>query len=245
MTPLRVAHVTTVDSTLWYLLRPQLRAVLDAGGEVVGISAPGPWVGPLADEGVRHVTLPSSTRGWNIRADVRAAIDLWRILRAERVDVVHTHNPKPGVYGRIAGRLAGVPVVVNTNHGLWFGDGTPLRRAAVLLLEGIAARFSDAELVQNPEDLALLVRWRLNSPGRTELLGNGVDLARFRPPIDAAERATARAALGVDDGHVVVGTVGRLVAERGISSSSTPPAPSASVSSWSSSGRTIPTSPMP
>ena len=127
-------------------------------------------------------------------ADLRAAGDLWRILRRERVDVLHTHNPKPGVYGRIVGRLAGVPVVVNTNHGLYFGDGGGRRRLAVLALEGIAARFSDAELVQNPEDLALLVRWRLNSPRRTRLLGNGVDLARFRPPADADERAGARAA---------------------------------------------------
>jgi glycosyltransferase involved in cell wall biosynthesis len=214
--PFRVAHVTTVDSSLWYLLRPQLLAVLEEGGEVVGISAPGPWVAALERDGVRHIALPSSTRGWDVAADVRAAIDLWRILRSERFDVVHTHNPKPGVYGRVVGRLAGVPVVLNTNHGLYIGDGKRARRAAVLALEGIAARFSDAELVQNPEDLALLVRWRLNSPRRTFLLGNGVDLDRFRPPADAGERERARAELGAAPDQVVVGTVGRLVAEKGL-----------------------------
>jgi glycosyltransferase involved in cell wall biosynthesis len=211
----RVAHLTTVDSSLWYLLRPQLLAVLEAGGEVIGISASGPWVDALAQDGVRHLALPSSTRGWNVGADLRAAADLWRILRAERVDVLHTHNPKPGVYGRIVGRLAGVPVVVNTNHGLPFGEGRRARRAAVLALEGLAARFSDAELVQNPEDLALLTRWRLNTPTRTSLLGNGVDLDRFRPPADDAERQAARAVLGAEPGQIVVGTVGRLVAEKG------------------------------
>ena len=212
---MKVAHVTTVDSSLWYLLRPQLCGVLAAGGEVIGISAPGPWVAALESDGVRHLPLRSSTRGWDVLADLRAAGDLWRILRRERVDVLHTHNPKPGVYGRIVGRLAGVPVVINTNHGLYVGDDGGLRRLPVLALEAIAARCSDAELVQNPEDLALLTRWRLNSPRRTRLLGNGIDLRRFRPATDSAERAAARAALGVADDQVVVGCVGRLVAEKG------------------------------
>lgn len=212
---MRVAHLTTVDSSLWYLLLPQLRAVRDGGGEVIGISAPGPWVDKLAAEGVGHEPLPSSTRGWDPLADVRAARELWRILRRERVDVLHTHNPKPGLYGRVVGRLAGVPLVVNTNHGLYVTEGRGLRRAVVLALEGVAARFSDAELIQNPEDLAVLTRWRLNRPSRTRLLGNGVDLTRFRPPTGDGERAAARAALGARPDQVVVTMVGRLVAEKG------------------------------
>jgi glycosyltransferase involved in cell wall biosynthesis len=212
---IRLAHLTTVDSSLWYLLRPQLRAVVDRGGEVTGISAPGPWVAAVEADGVRHLALRSSTRGWSLAADLRAAAELWRILRRERFDVLHTHNPKPGVYGRIVGRLAGVPLVVNTNHGLYATEGRSLRAAAVLALEGLAARFSHLELIQNPEDLARLARWRLTSPRRTRLLGNGVDLDRFRPPADAAERDRARSALGAGRDDVVVTMVGRLVAEKG------------------------------
>lgn len=212
---MRIAHLTTVDSSLWYLLRPQLLGAIAEGHEVIGISAPGPWVARLAADGVRHVALPSSTRGWSVRADLRAARDLDRILRRERVDVLHTHNPKPGVYGRIVGSLAGVPVVVNTNHGLYTGQRQRWKHLAVLAVEGVAARFSDVELVQNVEDVGQLTRWRLNSPRRTRLLGNGVDLSRFRPPRDAAEREQARTALGIRPDQILVGTVGRLVVEKG------------------------------
>lgn len=213
--PLRVAHLTTVDSTLWYLLRPQLRAVVDRGGEVCGISAPGPCVAVLERDGVHHIPLPSSTRGWNLVADVRAAAELWRILRRERYDVLHTHNPKPGVYGRIAGRIAGVPIVVNTNHGLYFAGGARWRRFVVLAAEALASRFSDAELIQNPEDLALLTRWRVTPRRRTRLLGNGIGLDRFRPAASDDERSVARAQFGARPDQVVVGIVGRLVAEKG------------------------------
>ena len=215
--PVKVAHLTTVDSSLRYLLRPQLRAVRDRGGESIGISAPGPYADELAAEGIRHVPLGSSTRGMNLLADVRAAAELWRILRRERPDVLHTHNPKPGIYGRIVGRLAGVPIVVNTCHGLWATENDRLlKRWVVLALEAVAARFSHAELIQNVEDLELLTRRRINVPSRTKLLGNGVDLDRFAPgTIDPKDRLAVRDELGAGPDTIVVGIVGRMVAEKG------------------------------
>jgi glycosyltransferase involved in cell wall biosynthesis len=213
-----VAHLTTVDLSLEYLLLPQLRGARAAGADVVGISAPGPSVPRLAAVGVRHIPLPGSTRGMDLRADLHSARALWRILRAERPHVLHTHNPKPGVYGRIVGRLAGVPLVVNTVHGLY---ATPedrwRKRLGVYAMEAVAARFSDVELVQNEEDLDLLGRWRLTPPRKLRFLGNGVDLDRFRPDAVPPDRRHAlRAELGApDDDTVVVGIVARLVHEKG------------------------------
>jgi glycosyltransferase involved in cell wall biosynthesis/FMN phosphatase YigB (HAD superfamily) len=216
---LKVAHLTTVDSSLRYLLYPQLTAIRDRGGDVFGISAPGPYADGLAAEGIRHVPLASSTRSMNPLADLRAAVELWGILRRERPDVLHTHNPKPGLYGRVVGRLARVPIVVNTCHGLYATGTDPwLQRTIVLVLEGIAARFSHAELVQSEEDLDLLVRRHAYPRRRTRLLGNGIDLRRFRPGVlTDDERARLRAdELGARDDQVVVGMVGRQVAEKGL-----------------------------
>ena len=214
---MRVAHLTTVDMSLRFLVLPQLRSVVELGGEAYGISADGPFVDEIVATGVRFVPLEGSTRGWSLGDDLRAAWALWGILRKIRPDVLHTHNPKPGVYGRIVGRLAGVPLVVNTVHGLYATeDDRPTKRLVVYLLEAIASRCSDAELVQNPEDLELLTRWHISAPGKTSLLGNGVDLERFHPGrFDPEERARIRAEVGARPDQVVVGVVGRLVAEKG------------------------------
>jgi glycosyltransferase involved in cell wall biosynthesis len=180
--PVKVAHLTTVDLSLRYLVMPQLTAATRFGWEAIGISAPGPYVAELEAAGIRHIPLPTSSRGWGLRADLRAAGDLWRILREEKVDILHTHNPKPGLYGRILGRLAGVPIVVNTVHGLYATeDDATAKRAAVYLTEGVASRFSDAELVQSVEDLELMTRYHITRRHRSALLGNGVDLSRFDP----------------------------------------------------------------
>jgi glycosyltransferase involved in cell wall biosynthesis len=214
----KVMHLTTVDSSLRYLLLPQLTAVCDCGGEAVGVSGPGPDVESLERDGIRHVPLTASTREMDPLADLRAAVQLWRILRRERPDVLHTHNPKPGFYGRVVGRLARVPIVVNTNHGLYATEDDGWRRRTVVLaLEAVAARFSHAELVQNPEDLGLLVRRRVNARSRTRLLGNGINLDRFQPhALGSVERAALRTELGAGPGDIVVGMVGRLVAEKGV-----------------------------
>lgn len=215
--PLTVAHLTTTDISLELLLGAQFDAVVSAGGEALGISAPGPFVEALERRGVRHVALRSSTRGWNPLADVRAAAQLWGVLRRERPTVLHTHNPKPGLYGRIVGRLARVPIVVNTVHGLYATeDDRWMRRAVVYGLEAVASRFSHAELVQNAEDVATMRRFRLAAGAKVRHLGNGVDLSRFRPGrLTVEQRRSLRAEWGVGDGDVVVGTVGRLVAEKG------------------------------
>lgn len=210
-----ILHLTTVDLSLAKLLLPQLIAFRDAGYDVVGVSAPGPYIAELEAAGIRHVALERSTRAADVRSDLAAAREFVSICRRLRPDIVHTHNPKPGVYGRIGARLARVPVVVNTVHGLYAQPGDPLlKRTVVYGLERMAASCSDGELLQNPEDLPVLRRLRI--PDRKlHLLGNGVDLARFDPSEHADDRTAVRRQLGVDDDHLVVGLVGRLVAEKG------------------------------
>ena len=212
----KIAHLTTVDLSLRYLLLAQIEGSLAAGDEVLGISARGPDVPFLEERGMRFEDLAGSTRSMSIRGDLRAARSLWRILRRERPDVLHTHNPKPGIYGRVVGRLAGVPRVVHTTHGLYAAPDDPLpKRLVVYGLEAVASRFSHVELVQNPEDLELMRRWRIAPRRKLRLLGNGVDLDRFHPT-DPARRRAVREELGIQPGDVVVGLVARLVAEKGI-----------------------------
>lgn len=213
----KVIHVTTTDMSLELLLGPQLRAFADAGYEVVGASAPGPYVERLEADGIRHTPLVNATRAMDPVRDLKAFPELVRVLRRERPDIVHTHNPKPGWYGRPAARLARVPAVVNTVHGLYATeDDRFVRRAGVYALERAAAACSHAELVQNPEDTAVLRRLRVPAK-RLHELGNGIDLARFDPAApDPAVVATTRKEFGADDDTVVVGAVGRLVWEKGL-----------------------------
>jgi glycosyltransferase involved in cell wall biosynthesis len=212
-----VVHVTTTDMSLELLLGPTLEAVAGAGYRVIGASAPGPHVAALARRGIEHVPLAHATRAMAPTEDGRALAELVALFRRLRPSIVHTHNPKPGVYGRLAARLARVPVVVNTVHGLYALPEDPWpKRAAVYGLERLAASCSHAELLQNPEDLPTLRRLRVPAD-RLAVLGNGIDLERFDPStVSVDDRAAARREMGATaDDDVVVGLVGRLVREKG------------------------------
>jgi len=207
-------HLTTADISLELLIGPQLSAFRRAGYEVVGVSAPGPFVDRITGRGVEHIAMSHATRSMDLGADVSALGELVSLFRERRPDIVHTHNPKTGVYGRVAARLARVPAIVNTVHGLYAtGDDSLARRSAVYAAERIAAACSHVELVQNPEDLATLRTLGVH-PGKLRLLGNGIDLDRFRSD-DGATRRRIRAELDIPDSSVVVGAVGRLVREKG------------------------------
>jgi glycosyltransferase involved in cell wall biosynthesis len=210
----RLLHVTTTDMSLELLLGPQLRAFRDAGYEVHTASAPGPFVSALEADGIAHHPLRHATRSFAPAHDAAAAAELYRLFRRLRPAIVHTHNPKPGVYGRLAGRAAGVPLVVNTQHGLYAqATDRAARRLPVYALERLAAACSQVELIQNPEDLETLAR--LGVPrAKLRLLGNGVDLNRFGAQ-NQTVRKDVRSELGIDDDAVVIGAVGRLVWEKG------------------------------
>ena len=210
---MRVAHLTTVDMSLALLLETELAEDVAAGHTVFGISAAGPYVDRVEQVGVTHVPVSALTRTWNLHADLASFFELFRTIHRLHLDVLHTHTPKAGVMGRIAGRLAGVPVVVNTCHGLWARPEDALaKRVLVYTAEGLAARFSDFELFQNAQDMATL--GPVLKRGRARVVGNGVDLERFRP--DPEGRRRVRAEWGIGDGEIVVGTIGRRVREKGL-----------------------------
>jgi glycosyltransferase involved in cell wall biosynthesis len=212
----RLVHLTTTDISLALLLGPQLRAFAAAGYDVIGISAPGSHVAELERWGIRHVPLKQATRSMAPHRDLLAMNELFRILRQLRPDIVHTHNPKPGIYGRLAARAAKVPVVVNTVHGLYaLPEDRLLKRSVVYGLERIASTCSQAELLQNEEDLPVLRRLGIPA-AKLRILGNGIDLDRFDPHrIEVSRRKDLRRSWGIPDDAVVCGVVGRLVWEKG------------------------------
>lgn len=217
MTNIKIAHITTIDLSLRYLLLNQLQSLQTAGYRVAGISTPGPDVPFLTAAGIRHLSVPM-TRTFSPLADLKALAQLVRIMQQERFTIVHTHTPKPGLLGQVAARLAGVPIVVNTLHGFYFHAGMrPALRAFYILLEKIAAHCSDVILSQNSEDIQTAIAEGICPPDRIKFLGNGIDIGRFDRQCIAPETlAKLRAELNLAADRPIVGFVGRLVAEKGI-----------------------------
>src|SRR5262249_27674998 len=84
---LKIAHITTVDISLRFLLLNQLRSLQDAGYEVVGISTDGPDAAILRSSGIRHIPV-TMTRNLTPLADLRSLWQLYRVMRRENFAIV-------------------------------------------------------------------------------------------------------------------------------------------------------------
>ena len=171
--------------------------------------------GPLWAEaraaGVRTVEIPHMRETISPWDDVRACVQLVALMRRERFAVVHTHCSKAGLIGRVAARLAGTPVVVHTFHILAAHDGlTASRRRVYLFLERRVRSFAHRYVAVAPRLAREAVEQRIAPPGETVVVPSAVDLTA----IPAGDARSVRAELGIADDAQVVGTVGRIVAQK-------------------------------
>lgn len=99
--------------------------------------------------GVKVVTLPSLKREIGLH-DFKAFADLYRLIRKEKFDIVHTFSSKPGIIGRIAARLAGCPLVLHSTQGIAFHSFEVwYKRYFYIFLELIAGIFSSNVVLVN------------------------------------------------------------------------------------------------
>ena len=138
--------------------------------------ASGPTTGP---EGSLEDRLPAMSAFERIPGLVRrphpvqdaaALARLYALMRRDRYQIVHTHTTKAGILGRMAARLARVPVVLHTPHGHAFHDYLDRTGSAALRrLERWLARLTDQRTQMRADPAHVLVDQLLDRPGQLRL----------------------------------------------------------------------------
>lgn len=181
----RVAFFVTVD---WYFASHYLAlasALRDAGYAVSVITGVDGYGERIRAAGIDLVPLRISRKGMHPIAELKSLLQLIRVLRHLRPDLLHNIAQKPVLYGSLAARIAGVPAVISALPGLgWlFTSNTPrarLGRGLVLLGYRRLLRSRHVRvLVQNDTDRADLKR--LAGLDAILIPGSGVDLMRYTP----------------------------------------------------------------
>jgi glycosyltransferase involved in cell wall biosynthesis len=167
--------------------------------------------GILASEieglGFRVTVLKAYDHRWLAQYSAREILRLRRMLKDGDYDIVHTHLFQADVAGRIAARLAGVPIVVKTLHnmGRW-------KAPWQIALDRLLARWTDRVICVSDYQRQEVLAQERESPERVLTIPNGVDISRFSPVVD---REAYMRDLGLKPDMRIVGTVGRLIEEKG------------------------------
>ncbi|MFZ5918885.1 MAG: glycosyltransferase family 4 protein [Chloroflexota bacterium] len=174
----------------------------------------GPNEGDMLDfataRGVSPVIVPALGREIHLQQDGQAFLQLLKLFRRERPQVVHTHTAKAGLVGRLAARLAGVPVVVHTFHGhVFHGYFGPLKTHFFIFLERFLVRLSDGIVAVSEGQRRELAAYGIAPLDKIRVVPLGFDLTPFLTAT-AEDGADWRRRVGLPEDALLVGIVGRL-----------------------------------
>lgn len=216
-------HVVWLTSALQ---PPEFESVLIAGTVPEGEEDMGYFA---SENGVEPIYIAELSRELSPK-DLISLFKIYRELRREDPDIVHTHTAKAGTVGRSAaflykwlslGTLIGRPrrlKVVHTFHGHVFHSYYGRFKTNLFLtIERTLARFATDRIVTISKQQygEICERFRVGHPSQFQIVPLGIDLSACSR--GDAERRAFRAAIGASDGDVVVGYVGRLTEIKNLS----------------------------
>lgn len=204
----KIFRVATVPQSLSSFCRGMLKE-LSREYEVVAVSSPGKLLDEVgAREGVRTIAVPME-RHISLVRDLKSLWRMWRVMRRERPDMVHSMTPKAGLISMMAGWLTGVPVRVHTFTGLVWPTSKGFKRRVLMATDWLTCACA-THIIPEGEGVKsdLLNHHITHKPIKVLGYGNvkGIDLNRYNPDEFDAEQ---------HNGFTFV-FVGRIVRDKGI-----------------------------
>jgi len=217
----RIVYVVT-SSLSARLIRGQLNYLRQLGFEAFLISSSGDELYRTQTlEGVPTVAVPMA-REIALWKDLRALWMLWRVMRQLRPSIVNFSTPKAALLGAIAAWLGRVPCRIYMLRGLRFETTVGLKRFGLVLCERIACRCANRIICVSESLRRKAVTMGLAMEERAIVIAsgssNGVEQSRFAPNSkQSCQTSELRLELGIPKGAPIVGFVGRLTRDKGIS----------------------------
>jgi len=214
---IKVCCVASVDITLKFMLLNQLKFLQKQGYDVSAICSEGKWIKDIGQSGIKVKTIRFKRRSFSPRADIVAFFQLFLYFKKEKFDIVHTHTPKPEIYGQLAAKLAGVPIIMDTLHGFDLSPDTRwTQRKFFTFLQRFTAKYSDVIFSVSKDVIRKAIEERICRPDLLKYLGRDIDTGRFNPERFSEKfiiNKKKRLRIGLD--KKVIGIVARLVEEKG------------------------------
>jgi len=166
------------------------------------------------EKGVGIVCVDFLVRRIDPLRDIAALFSLFRLMRKYRPDIVHTHTSKAGMLGRLAALAARIPHVVHTPHGhVFFGHFSPNAARIFFMAEKMIEPVTERFIALTKGEMSDYIRFSLTRPEKITVIHSGVDVARFSAL--PSNPKGLRAALGIPEDALVVGTAGWLLPIKG------------------------------
>lgn len=204
----KIIRSSTVPSSLNAFCRDVLKE-LSREYEVVAVSSPGKELDVVRErEGVKTIAVPME-RHISLMKDLKSLWRMWRVLKREKPDLIHSMTPKAGLISMMGGWLARVPVRVHTFTGLVWPTSTGLKRRILMATDWLTCACATHVIPEGEGVKSDLINHHITrKPIKVLGYGNvkGIDLNRFNPEVFDKDQY----------GVFTFVFVGRIVRDKGI-----------------------------
>lgn len=214
--PLRILHIVG-DSKFGggsiMVLKLAQRA-REAGYDVSVLTTDSVFQQVLKEYNIKIVDLDVIWREIRPVKDLFGLYKLYSYLRKNRYDIIHTHTSKAGFVGRIAARLAGVPIIIHTVHGFAFHEESNFIEVKLFsFLEKIAGYFCDKIVTVSEFHRKWALKLKIANEDKIVSIPNGIAKDRVIPK---RKREVIREELKLSEDDFIILTTGRLAPQKGI-----------------------------
>ncbi|WP_197440391.1 glycosyltransferase family 4 protein [Polystyrenella longa] len=213
--------MTTVPGAL-RVLRGQLAHMREQGYEVHAVSSPEPLLEEIGQSDQIQIQPLTMAREIAPFRDLVSLCKLILLFLRLKPDVVHSHTPKAGMLAMIAAFVTRVPVRVYHIRGLRFVTALGFKRKLLKTCEWIACRLAHRVLCVSRSVRQVAIEEQIVSAQRIQVLlrgSHGIDAEGFFHPdrLPTQTRSATRQQWSIPEEATVIGFVGRLVRDKGIS----------------------------
>lgn len=216
----KLIRIATVPISLKVLLKHQLR-FMNKHYEVLAVSSPDKELEEIGKyEGVR-IAAVSMTRAITPWKDGLALLQLYRLFKKEKPEIIHTHTPKAGLLGMIAGRMARVPVRMHTVAGLPLMENKGFTKTILEYVERLTYSCATKVYPNSAVLSKFIIKKKYCKVDKLKVLGNGssngIDTNYFKLTDEVQKAAKElRTFLQLTESNFVYVFIGRLVKDKGI-----------------------------
>ena len=141
------------------------------------------------------------------RQPIKSILALIKVIKENKIDIVHASSYHPSLYGRIAAIISKVPIIISYEHVI-FNHFRPARA----FLNRILNYFTDAYTPVSQGVSDQIIKWYGYSKDKVYVLYNGVDTNRFSPD---PSKVLAKEILGLDPKALIISMICRLDLSKG------------------------------
>ncbi len=160
---------------------------------------------------IDYFIVKNMNRSLNLVKDIKAFIEIRRIIKEYKPDIIHTHASKSGALGRLAAISLKVPIIIHTFHGhvfhSYFGK---LKSYMYVLIERYLAKKSSAIIaISDLQKKEISKDFRICPPEKISVIPLGFDLDKFQKNV-VEDRSAFRNEFMLSDDLIAIGIIGRL-----------------------------------